>query len=147
MKTFLIILGLLVAVLLVAYLVIKKNVEDNISGTFNSFKISNIGGGLVNPKADITLSFNIQNDSNYSFKLNTFKVKIYDNTTGEFLTENIVKETLLIPKGSSTHEVTLLNNKIIGNLQTFLEAKASYLAIVTFKIYGVNIEFEQQLEL
>ena len=147
MKTLLIILGLLVAVLLVAYLVIKNDIENNFSGTFNSFKISNIGGGLTNPKADITVDFNIQNNSSFDFTLKTFKVKIYDNTTKEFLTENIVKETLVIPKGSSTHQVTLLDNKIIGNLQTFLEAKTSYLAIVSFKIFGVRIEFEEQLEL
>ena len=141
----LVVLGLIIAILTVIYLLIRDNVSKNISGEFTNFSLSNISG-ILDPKANINLVFEITNNSLFSFTLKELKVKIYNTITNEFLAENDVRTEIKIPKGISSHGIELLDNKIIGNVQDFFSGNTSYLAVISFKYFGVQIRFEQTLK-
>ena len=103
--------------------------------------------GVLDPLADIKVFFEVINTSRFNFTVRDLTVKIYNKNTSEFLTENRVKTTMYIPIGVSTHNVELLDNRIVGDINSFLNGETKYLAIISFRFLGVKIEFEQLIEL
>lgn len=141
----LVIIGLILAIFTVGYLLLRNNIKNNLSGKIDNFGIKNVRG-LLDPMADVEITFTVTNNTLFEFRLKEFKVKIYNTITKEFLTENQVNKELIIPKGNSTHLVDLKDNKIIGNIEDFLSGNASYLAVVSFRYFGANIQFEQEVQ-
>jgi len=142
----LVIVGLSLAVLLTLVIFIRDNIKDNISGSLVSFNLKNIRG-ILPTIADIEVNFDITNNSWFNFTIKDLKVRIFDSNSGTYLTENQVKKDMYLPKGLSRHEIILNDNNIASDLNEFLQGNAKYLAIVEFKVLGVRVEFEQQLEL
>lgn len=142
----LVIVGLVLAVLLTVVIFVRDNIKDNISGKLASFDLRNIRG-ILPTIADIEVKFDIINNSWFNFTVKDLKVRIFDSNSGAYLTENNVKKDMYLPKGTSRHEITLNDNNIASDLNEFIQGNAKYLAIVEFKVLGVRIEFEQQLEL
>lgn len=147
MKNFLIIASLLVAILLLTFVLVRNNIKGSIDGFFNSFNIKNVRGTILEPIADIDVKFDIVNNSKYSFTLNELTVKIFNNENGDFLTENKVKTNVIVPIGKSEHSILLKDNKIIPNLKTFLEGTIKYKVEVSFKVWGLEIGFEEIIKL
>jgi hypothetical protein len=146
MKNILIILAGILAVLLIVFYYAKNNILNNVSGKFNSFTLTNISG-ILPTTTDIKINFDIINNSNFGFSVTGFKVKIYNNITGEFLTENSVLQELAIPRGVSTHDTILINNKIAGSLDDMLNSQSEYKAAISFNVFGFPVEFEQLINL
>ena len=146
MNKTLIYIGSVLAVFVIIFFYAKSNITRNINGKFLDFNLSNISG-LFPTTADIDIKFNIINTSYFSFKITGFKVKIYDNETNEYLTENSVIQELDMPIGTTTHNVSLINNEVVGNLNDFLNGSKEYRAEISFKVLGVPVEFQQLINL
>ncbi len=147
MKKILVIISIIVSLLVILAVYVKNNIINNIGGKFNSFTISNISG-ILPTRADIDVNFDIINNSSFGFSVKSFKVKIYDFLTNEYITENRVIDELAIPIGVSTHDIKLLNNEIASNLNEFLaEGEKEYRAVVSFNVMWMNVEFEQLIKL
>jgi len=138
--------GILLAVLLSFFLYAKNNILKNIDVNFKSIDIRNIRG-LLPTIADIEVNFEVVNNSNFSFSLDGFKIKIYNDNTGEYLTENSVAQKLTITKGVSSHNVELVNNEVVGSITDFISGTTVYKMIISFKVLGVSTEFEQIVSL
>ena len=137
---------IILTVLVISFTLLARDIKNNLTGEFLEFNLKNIKG-VINPTADIDLKFKIINDTFLSYTVRDLKVKIYNEKTKEYLTENIVKGEVKIPKGDSEHTISLKDNSIIGNVNDFLEGKSTYLAVITFKILGQKILFEQLISL
>lgn len=132
--------------IVLAVVLVVDNVRRNLTGEFVTFGISNIKG-ILNPKADVDITFKIINNTFFAYRVKDFKVRIFNNQTGEYLSENLVKTDVRLPKGESEHKIDLKDVSIVGNLQDFLDGKTSYLAVVNFKVLGQTVLFEQLITL
>lgn len=136
----------ILSTLTVAALIVRQNIKDNIKGKLTSLSLRNLSGGL-NAVADIELTFEITNNSWFKFAVNDFKADIYNVTSGRFITENVIKRRVEIPKGVSEQDVVLLNNKIVGLLSEFASGMPDLLAVIRFRVFGINIKIEQEIKI
>lgn len=136
----------ILSTLTVAFLIVRQNIKDNVKGKLTSVSLSNLSGGL-DVVADIKLKFEITNKSWFKFAVNDFKADIYNVTSGRFITENVIKRRVEIPKGVSEQEVELLNNKLIGLISELTSGIPSLLAVIRFRVFGISIKIEQEIKI
>ena len=146
MKKLIIIGSIFLGLMVVAILLVKANVETNLTGKITSVDIVNVRN-LLDPIADVNLTFEITNNSWFSFAVNDFEANIYNKGTGTFLTQNTVLKRVEIPIGISNHEVELLDNKILGNAAEFLQGDTVYMMLIKFRVFGMKVQFEQIVKL
>jgi len=143
MKKTLFIIGFIVALLVVILLYLKSNVQNNITGEVEKFSVIRFYDILA-PKVDINVQFKVVNNSEISFNVSDFKIKIFDVDTNTFLTENVLVQTLHIPIGVSYHDTQLLGNEILGNASELLNSSGKTIRVeVEFKAFLVDIKFEE----
>jgi len=146
MKKIYYILGFIFIILVVLFLYIKKNIQDNIDGEISNISITNVSG-ILPMLITLKVDFKIINNSKFTLKLNNFNVKIIDTLTNQIVTENKVVKELKIPIGESTNEIYLENLQLLGNANNLLNDNANLLAIISFSFYGIKVEFEQEINL
>lgn len=134
-------------VLVVIIIIIVNNIKRNINGEFLNVDIKKVTIFPI-PSLDLYVNFKVINNSFFSFNINNLKVKIFESKTGFFITENKVLQKVAIPKGESNHKIELVGVKILGKAKDFLEGtENNYLVEISFKVFGINISFKENIKL
>jgi hypothetical protein len=129
------------------YTYVKNFIIGQISGKFVSITFDRVNLSFPNPTLNLSVVFDIINNSNYNFKVKNLKVTIYDNANKKLLSKSEVQQIVPINAGINTVNVVLPDVHFMSNLNNYIGNNVDLFVVVEFRVLGIPIIIEEILKL